>query len=328
MRGSPLPINHNEFEEDIYKHGIYIIYHKSKPGVYYVGSTRSMYKKKGFINRWRRHLSDLNVGKHVSKYLQRVVNKYGLGGLFFEIIEIVDKDNPDFGKIETSYIEKYKAYEKGYNSTKSGETSYGFKMPEHIVATRRKPVLQYSLEGDFIAEYSSRSEVKKLLNIHVNDCLTGKYNICGDYIWKEKTDDSHPLKIDPYECSVCKRILVYTKQGDFIKECESVLKASKEFSINHGSIIHVLNGDSKFYQGYVFKHYDENYPLKIEPVFRRVGHQMLMKITDLTTGITEDFTSLREMCKHKNVNRQWVSKKLKESKSIIYKKQYQIEIYE
>jgi group I intron endonuclease len=55
----------------------------------------------------------------------------------------------------------------------------------------RKPVIQYSLQGDFIKEWISTREVEKILKIDrgtISKCCNGKgyYKSAGGYIWKYK----------------------------------------------------------------------------------------------------------------------------------------------
>lgn len=54
---------------------------------------------------------------------------------------------------------------------------------------RSKPVLQYTLDGQFVAEYPSISEVKRQTGIndaHIPACCKGKRNCCGGYRWRYK----------------------------------------------------------------------------------------------------------------------------------------------
>lgn len=60
--------------------GIYKIVNKLT-GAFYLGSSLNVYQRCG------KHLSDLKLGKHHSKYLQRSFNKYGVDEFFFEFLE-------------------------------------------------------------------------------------------------------------------------------------------------------------------------------------------------------------------------------------------------
>ena len=53
----------------------------------------------------------------------------------------------------------------------------------------RKPILQYTLDGDFIREWDSAITASKELNIinsGICSCLKGRYKSSGGYIWRYK----------------------------------------------------------------------------------------------------------------------------------------------
>ena len=55
--------------------------------------------------------------------------------------------------------------------------------------TPSKPVLQYSMNGELIAEYLSINEAERQTGCnhgHIWDCCKGKRKSCGGYIWKYK----------------------------------------------------------------------------------------------------------------------------------------------
>lgn len=49
-----------------------------------------------------------------------------------------------------------------------------------------KPVLQYTLEGNFIKEWKSVAECRRNGFRHVDDVCRGERKSCGGYIWKYK----------------------------------------------------------------------------------------------------------------------------------------------
>ena len=54
---------------------------------------------------------------------------------------------------------------------------------------RNKPILQYSLSGEFIREWDSGKSASEELNInsgHISECCKGKLKTCGGFIWKYK----------------------------------------------------------------------------------------------------------------------------------------------
>ena len=66
-------------------------------------------------------------------------------------------------------------------------------------------------------------------------------------------------KINPVENThLSKSVDVYTKTGEFIKTCESVQKAAKEFGAKASCVNRVLRGIANTTAGYVFKFHEGN----------------------------------------------------------------------
>ena len=150
-------------------------------------------------------------------------DKFGFENHKFEIIS----DNPD---LEIEFIEKYDAYKSGLNSNKGGggveyhnnETRKlisiagkknkgkrvvshrkGKTLPEEVkrkmseskkgkpIPSNRKPILQYTKEGDFVAEYGSIEEaalvVKGNPTAISNTLKKGGESTSASYIWKYKS---------------------------------------------------------------------------------------------------------------------------------------------
>jgi hypothetical protein len=67
-------------------------------------------------------------------------------------------------------------------------TNYGTNLKK-IIEKKLKPVLQYNLDGNLIAEYRSMSDAYKTTNIsHIYDCCNKKLKTCGGYIWRYKNE--------------------------------------------------------------------------------------------------------------------------------------------
>lgn len=53
----------------------------------------------------------------------------------------------------------------------------------------KKSVLQFDLEGNFIAEYDSAEEAAKSCGLtNVSACCRGKYKTAGGFLWRYKND--------------------------------------------------------------------------------------------------------------------------------------------
>lgn len=85
--------------------GIYIIRNTVDSRVY-IGECCNFYKRYG------RHKSSLLLGKHCNIKLQSFVNKYGIGALEFDILEVCNDNLVDK---EIEYIKKYDSIDNGFN---------------------------------------------------------------------------------------------------------------------------------------------------------------------------------------------------------------------
>lgn len=127
------------------------------------------------------------------------------------------------------------------------------------------PVLQYSLNGELIREYSSYSEVERILGIdksQISRVVKDKKGTAGGYFWKDK-DDTTPIeeminkKNNQYNDRK-KRVNQYDLQGNFICSYPSIVDAAK--AINKSSCVSaigkVCRGKQKTSCGYKWS-YDE-----------------------------------------------------------------------
>lgn len=185
--------------------GVYKIYHIAKANIFYIGSASGNQGKKacqlGFYNRFRQHLRALEKNKHSSKYLQNVVNKYGIEGLRFEIIEVVDSTD------RTYILEREQYYldllNPEYNSSKTArcptvayteerkeavrQRMKGIPFVESAYEKIRKPIKQYDKQGLLIKEYFSiqiASDETKIDRASISKCATGERKTAGGFIWR------------------------------------------------------------------------------------------------------------------------------------------------
>ena len=59
---------------------------------------------------------------------------------------------------------------------------------EKVSNKLKKPILQYDLDGNFIREWSSASDVGKEVQSHICKCLKGSRKSAYGFIWKFKED--------------------------------------------------------------------------------------------------------------------------------------------
>lgn len=180
--------------DSIHTTGVYKIYHISKPDILYIGSASSQKKWRiGFKQRWVEHIKNLKNNVHHSVFLQRVVNKYGLDGLRFEIIEQCLPEQ--CLEIEQKWLDHFKPFSnKGYNTCEIAGSSLGYKFPEEK-KKNTKPINQYDIEGNFIKEWPSLNEASRELKINVSsikDCCKKRYKQIKRYIFRYLGDDELP----------------------------------------------------------------------------------------------------------------------------------------
>jgi group I intron endonuclease len=109
-----------------------------------------------------------------------------------------------------------------------------------------RPILQYSLNGDFIKEWSSITEAQETYKTkHISACANGKRNNAAGYYWQYKTEGQIPQKINLPRSKNESKIAQVDEQGNVIREFNSIKDASKELQLNYSGISNVLQGYQK-----------------------------------------------------------------------------------
>ena len=92
--------------------------------------------------------------------------------------------NPFYGR---AHDEKTKAKLSNYFKGKKQSNEIIVKRVEKL----KKPIIQYTKEGNFIKEWDSIISASKTLNVcsqSINRCLKGKRPTAGGFIWKYSED--------------------------------------------------------------------------------------------------------------------------------------------
>lgn len=236
----------------------------------YIGKTNNI------IRRWKEHKS----GRGGTSILGHAICKYGINNFKFEVIREIScyslySLNRTLSVLETYYINHYNTHKNGYNATIGGEGVISLnkaiykraaekrkgirRSKEAILATATKiskPVLQYSLDGDFIQEHPRISTIENTNVSQLIACCKGKLNSAYGYIWRYKTCSEYPHKIkaaENYHISNLK-ILQYSKEGKKIAEYNSITEAARLTNIIRTGIGNCLKGWSKSAGGYLWKY--------------------------------------------------------------------------
>jgi len=123
-----------------------------------------------------------------------------------------------------------------------------------------------------------------------------------------------------------KPILQYTIEGDFIREWRSSLQASKDLQISYTNIVQCTlnNKQHNHAGGFIWKKWEENYPIKIDGYNYRHFLTKRLKVTNIITGEIIIFDSKREASKRLNIPRSMINRCIKQNK-IHIKKQLKFE---
>ena len=199
----------------IYKGTIYC--YKSPSGKYYIGQTINPRIRKS------KHKSAAAKGSNYP--FHKAIRKYGIESFSYKELYIVTAKTAKLLKegldvLERLAISLYKS--KGrvlYNCSDGGEHVYNHsgekyteehrnkisqgmkkwhanlseeeraKIRRAVSIGRRRPILQYSLDGKFIQEWPSASDVPFAKQNAINNCLKGKSKSCAGFIWRYKDNE-------------------------------------------------------------------------------------------------------------------------------------------
>ena len=236
----------------------YCVYRHINPqnGKVYVGITGM-----SLIARWKE-----GKGYKKCKLFYRAIQKYGWNSLQHCVVcRNLNKETAH--TLERHLIQYYKSKNLSYNITDGGEGTSGFVMPEeakqrisaYLKEAKCKPVLQYSIRGEFIREYKSATEAAKILGFghaSVINCASGmrRENTLHGYLFVYK-NNAESLQA---RLNLCKdhwrnyKILQY-KDNNVIGIFNSFRDAERKTKINHASIRLNIEGKLKHAGGYIWR---------------------------------------------------------------------------
>ncbi len=152
------------------------------------------------------------------------------------------------GNYKWMYIEEY---EKMKNKLEINTN-------EHFYTSE---VVQLTLKGEFVKEWSSIIKASKTLSIkssNISSVCRKKSGRAGDFIWRYKEDfyNSHE-KIRPYKNNNTKEIVQLSKQGKFINGFKSITEASEHTGVSSSNISSVLRGKTRTAKGFKWMYKEE-----------------------------------------------------------------------
>lgn len=215
--------------------GIYKI-ENLKNGKIYIGQSIEIER------RFQKHL----VAKD-DFYIHKALRKYGKENFTFQIIE--ECDLKILNEREIYWINFYNSLiPNGYNMNSGGSNGMGF--------SKRKPVKQYTLTGDYIQTFQSAIEASDKTGICHSDicaCCRKKYKKAGNFIWRYLDDLSEITPLSSIRTDFT--VLQLDKNYDIIlSEFKSISEASKITGVAKATICKVCNGKGKTAGGYRWRY--------------------------------------------------------------------------
>lgn len=131
---------------------------------------------------------------------------------------------------------------------------------ECITQKQEKPVYQYSLNGSFIAFYSSLTHASEVTGIDfklISTCCLGKNGrrMAGGYMW---TYEYKGNEIAPYKREYATRSVgIYDLSGNLVKVYESIKEAIIDLNLKPSATSYIsacLNGRKEKGYGYIWKY--------------------------------------------------------------------------
>lgn len=229
----------------------YYVYKHTNPenGKVYIGLTSNINK------RWNN-----GKGYKTNKAMFEDILQYGWNNFSHEILEQTN-DLSAASALENKYIREYDATnpQKGYNSV------YTITSKEHKLNTRKSvPVFQYSIDGDYIAEFPSAAEADRQTGITytaISLCCNGKRKQAGNYQWSFEKHNKIPgtfvgkEKTTPkkYESQRKTKVQLFSEDGELLGEYETAKDAERKLGIPVSYIRANISGDYSKLKGFNFK---------------------------------------------------------------------------
>jgi len=248
----------------------YTVYrHISPGGKVYVGIT-----KLSLSFRWNH-----GRGYKRCKLFYRAIQKYGWDNFVHEIVlEKVTKSEAIY--TEKYLIRWYKMHNQSYNITDGGESTTGFHMPEdarrkiskYLKENLGKTVLQYTMDGNFVQEFKSATEVARILgygHTSVINCAGGndRENTLHGYIFIYKDNvTTLSQRLERCKNHWKKYKIVQYKDNKIINTFDSIKGAGRATGVNPVCIRLNIKGKFKHAGNYIWRKIkmEESYGSKME----------------------------------------------------------------
>ena len=191
--------------------------------------------------RWQKHLS-----ANDNFLIHKAIKKYGKENFHFSIIEECDASL--LNEKECYWIKFYNSViPNGYNMIQGGSNGIGL--------SKGIKVIQYSLNGNYIAEYDSANQASAKTGIDhwsICACCRKEYKHAGNYQWRYADDKE---EIIPLSIRTDFTVLQLNKDNnEIIAEFSSIKEATLKTGIASSTICNVCKGKGKTAGGFKWQY--------------------------------------------------------------------------
>jgi hypothetical protein len=138
--------------------------------------------------------------------------------------------------------------------------------PAKLEGNFSKPVLQFDLEGNYLAEFPTAARASKMTGIasrQIRQCLDGRLRSSGGYQFRFKDDPRFKngiVNIERTDGVVRKKIngiLQFDLKGKFLQRYESVKEAARAVGRGTSTLTYGLQGNNRTVGGYQWRYADD-----------------------------------------------------------------------
>lgn len=127
--------------------------------------------------------------------------------------------------------------------------------------SNKRAICQYDMSGKFLKEYDSVHSAAKMLDVapaHISGACNGKRNSAYGFFWGYSDGSNRDLSASEVESRIStnsseKKVSMYSLDGEFICEHESIKKASEFVGCSLTAISRALKSKSHKSCGYIWK---------------------------------------------------------------------------
>lgn len=191
--------------------------------------------------RWQKHLN-----ANDDFLIHKAIKKYGKENFKFSIIEECDASL--LNEKECYWINFYNSIiPNGYNMIQGGSNGMGL--------SRGIKVIQYSLNGDYIAEYDSANQASLITGIDhwsICACCRKEYKHAGNYQWRYIDDKEEVIPLSIRTNFIV--LQIDKNNNEIIAEFPSIKEASLKTGIASSTICNVCKGKGKTAGGFKWQY--------------------------------------------------------------------------